>query len=97
MHRAYRVITSSRLVPVVGCVLLVGAALARELRQPQQERTWHGRIAGIPYDFRLPTRTRLRAEWWNPAEPSLLTPHSFGVGWSINLYRLAHPMQSAQN
>ena len=84
-----------RLAPLVGIAALVGGALALELRRPRQERTWHGWIAGVPYDFRRPTLARLREEWWNPAEPSLLTPHSFGLGWSINLYRLTHPMQTA--
>lgn len=76
-------------------LVLVGAAvvaaLADQLRRPAGERTWHGRVAGIPYDFRPPTVARLRDTFWNPDNPSLLAPHAFGVGWSVNLYRLAHP------
>lgn len=72
----------------------VVAALADQLRRPAAERTWHGRVAGVPYDFRRPTLARLRATFWNPDNPSLLAPHAFGVGWSVNLYRLTHPTAS---
>jgi uncharacterized membrane protein len=26
--------------------------------------------------------------WWNPNDERVLTPHVFGVGWSLNLYQL---------
>ena len=69
---------------------LAGLALAQELRKPATARTWHGQVLGIiPYDFRLPTLERIRARVWNPHEPRLLTEQIFGVGWSINVYRLA--------
>ncbi|MFE3191455.1 DUF5808 domain-containing protein [Nocardia sp. NPDC059240] len=54
---------------------------------PAPEGTW----AGIPYDWRRPTRERVRARWWNPDDPRFLTPKSFGWGYSFNLYRLFHP------
>ena len=66
---------------------LAVAALVRELRLPAEERTWHGRILYVPYDFRVPTLARLRERLWAP-EDRLLVPHVFGVGWSINLGRL---------
>jgi len=50
-----------------------------------------GRIAGIPYDFRRPTLSKLRSRWWNPSDGRVFTPKTFGIGWDINLYRLAHP------
>ena len=69
---------------------LVGAAVATELRKPPAERTWHGRILGVvPYDFRPPTFERVMARWWNPDDPRLFTPRVFGVGWDVNLARLA--------
>jgi hypothetical protein len=74
---------------VVGFALLAAAA-ATELRKPAGERTWHGRLGGfVPYDLRPPTLERLRAAWWNPDEPRILTDRVFGVGWAINLGRLA--------
>ncbi len=76
-------------------VLLVVVALREQLRLPPEERTWHGRIAGrIPYDFRLPTAERIRATFWNKNTSEILVPQAFGIGWTINLYRLLHPQTS---
>jgi hypothetical protein len=66
---------------------LLAAAVARELSQPRSERQWQGRVAGIPYDLRRPTLARVRERWWSPEDPRQLTPHVFGVGWSVNLGR----------
>lgn len=68
---------------------LVAAAVGTELRKPRRRRTWHGRVAGVvPYDFRRPTIRRIKARWWNPRDPRILTPRAFGVGWDVNLARL---------
>ncbi|MFD0332123.1 DUF5808 domain-containing protein [Streptacidiphilus monticola] len=67
----------------------MGAAVAKELARPAAERTWHGRIVGLPYDFRPPTAERLRAEFWAPDNPALFTPHAFGIGYGVNLARVA--------
>lgn len=49
----------------------------------------------MPYAFRAPTPTRLRASFWDPENPSLLTPKVFGVGWQgLNIYRLLHPKEA---
>lgn len=50
-----------------------------------------GRILGMPYDLRKPTAARLKSRWWNPADERIFTPKTFGAGWDINLYWLAHP------
>ena len=49
-----------------------------------------GRLAGLPYDFRAPTRSRIRARAWNPDDPRVFTPKAFGwalastgTGWRI--------------
>ena len=77
---------------LAGTGLLISAAIAQQVRRPPAERTWQGRIVGIPYDFRPPTPSLLRASFWDPENPSLLTPKVFGVGWGgINIYRLLHP------
>lgn len=69
---------------------LVAAVAARELRKPAAERQWHGRLAGVvPYDIRPPTPGRIREKVWNPDDPRLFTEHAFGIGWSVNLARLA--------
>jgi hypothetical protein len=71
-----------------GTVVLSVAAIVKELRTPRRKRRWHGRIAGVPYDFRRPTVDRLRHNLWNPRRKQVLVPRTFGVGWEVNLGRL---------
>ena len=52
-----------------------------------------GRRAGLPYDFRRPTASRIRARMWNPDDPRILTPKTFGWGLGVNLYWLVHPVR----
>ncbi len=67
-------------------VALVGAAVADALRNSRD----HGELFGfVPYDFRVPTAERAKRHTWDPNSPRLLTPTTFGVGWSVNLGRLA--------
>ncbi|MBK5228724.1 MAG: hypothetical protein JJE05_09475 [Actinobacteria bacterium] len=66
------------------------AAIAQELSKPEDEREWHGTVAGlVPYDFRTPTLERLRDAWWNPDDERVFTDRVFGVGWAVNLARVA--------
>ncbi len=76
-------------VALAAAIGVTAAAVAKELRRPVEERTWQGRIAGLPYDFRPPTLARVRAEYWDPENDALFTPHAFGVGYGVNLARLA--------
>ena len=77
-----------KLVRAAGLALVVGAVVA-ELRKPAGERTWHGRLVGfVPYDLRPPTVARVKAAWWSPDNPRILTDRAFGVGWAVNLGRL---------
>ena len=69
---------------------LVVAALIDQFRRDPEDRTWEGSVAGIvPYDFRMPTIERARSRWWNPEDERLFVPTVFGVGWTINVARLA--------
>ena len=70
-----------------------GAAVARELDKPSQDRQWHGEIAGVPYDFRPPTVEKVRRSAWDPDNPKTVVPPAFGVGWSVNFARLAKLVQ----
>ncbi|GAA3603606.1 DUF5808 domain-containing protein [Microlunatus ginsengisoli] len=74
-------------IGVVAAGLTV-AAVVQELAKPADQRTWHGRIAYVPYDFRIPTVDRLLASWWNPEDPRLITPRTFGLGWAVNVGRI---------
>ena len=76
-----------RLVRVT-VVALVVAAVVTELRKPEEDRTWQGRVGGfVPYDFRPPTWARIRDAYWNPHSEELFSDRVFGVGWAVNLYR----------
>jgi hypothetical protein len=71
---------------VVASVVCAAAAVAQEMQKPAEERAWNGLVFGfVPYDFRTPTPERIMAAWWNPEDPRILTPHVYGVGWSINI------------
>lgn len=69
-------------------VALVAASVARELRTPPEERTWQGRVAGVPYDWRPPTVDRLKSTWWAPEDDVLVKPTAFGLGWDLNVGRV---------
>jgi hypothetical protein len=73
----------------IAALALLAAAVVRELNIPRDQRTWHGRIFGVPYDLRRPTWRRVRESWWAPEDPRLVTPRVLGVGWSVNVGRLA--------
>lgn len=69
-------------------IALGALAVLDQLRRPTEQRTWHGAVLGVPYDFRPPTLRRFLSAWWNPDDPRLFTPRDFGVGWAVNLHRL---------
>jgi len=78
-----------RFVKLVALGLIV-AAVIEQLRRDPDERTWEGAVGGIvPYDFRMPTLERARSRWWNTDDDRLFVPQVFGVGWTVNLARLA--------
>ena len=74
-------------------LIYVAIAITQQLQRPPEERTWHGKIAGIPYDFRLPTVERIRATFWNKDTSQIFLPQAFGIGWSINMYPIIHPKE----
>lgn len=47
-------------------------------------------ILGLPYDWRRPTVARAKSRMWNPGDPRMFPPKSFGAGWTINFYWLVH-------
>ena len=65
-------------------MLVTIAAVAEQLQRSPDERTWTGRVLGIPYDFRIPTIDRAIDRWWNPDDHHVLVPQVFGVGWTVN-------------
>lgn len=77
-----------RLVTFVTIGLAV-AAVVKELRLPEEERTWNGKVAAVvPYDFRFPTLERAKERLWDPEAEHVIGPRVFGVGWAVNVGRV---------
>ncbi|TMC26739.1 MAG: hypothetical protein E6J32_11410 [Chloroflexi bacterium] len=74
-------------------LFLTLAAVAQELSKPETERRWHGRVAGVPYDFRFPTPKRFRDAYWNPDDQRIFTDRVVGIGWAINFAQLLPRLQ----
>ncbi|WP_020577224.1 hypothetical protein [Actinopolymorpha alba] len=74
------------LVGAVGGLLV--ASVIRELRRPATDRSWHGTVAGVPYDYRPPTVDRLRATWWAPEDDRIVQRTAYGLGWDLNVGRV---------
>ena len=64
---------------------LTAAAIGQELAKEPAERTWQGKVAGVPYNFRLNDWSDIAREYWNPQSDRILTPHAIGIGWGVNL------------
>jgi uncharacterized protein DUF5808 len=47
-----------------------------------------GRFLGLPYDWRRPTRERLRRGIRRPDDDRVLVPKAFGWGYRVNLAAL---------
>jgi Family of unknown function (DUF5808) len=74
-------------------LFLTLAAVAQELSKPEGERRWHGRVAGVPYDFRFPTPKRFRDAYFNPNDDRLFTDKVVGIGWAVNFAQLLPRLQ----
>lgn len=68
------------------------AAISQEMSKPEEERTWRGKVAFVPYDFNPPTWERLLAAYWNPEDDRVFTERVFGVGWAVNFHRVRELM-----
>jgi uncharacterized membrane protein len=86
-----RQFTAGNALTIIGIAALIGLAIREQLQLPPEERTWHGTLFNIPYDFRFPTIERLRQAFWNKDTARVLVPMAFGMGWTINFYPLIHP------
>ncbi len=86
-----KILSPMNIILSVLFLVYVAIAITQQLQRPPEERTWYGKIAGIPYDFRIPSVERLRATFWNKDTSQIFLPQAFGIGWSINLYPIIHP------
>lgn len=71
---------------MLATLAIAAVAIKRELDRPKEERTWTGTVVvPVPYDFRMPTKERLMAAWWNPDDERIFTPRPLGIGWAVNV------------
>lgn len=74
----------------LAAVAVLSAVIAAEARKPAAERTWEGSLGGVvPYDLRPPTVERVRERMWAPDDERVIMPHVFGIGWTVNIGRIA--------
>jgi uncharacterized protein DUF5808 len=78
-------------------IAVTAAAVIQELRKPSEARDWHGKVAGfVPYEFRAPTAERVKQTYWDADDDRVFTPTAFGVGWGLNVARVAKIATSAR-
>lgn len=74
---------------VTGVVVgLAAAAVGQELQKDPEERTWKGKVAGIPYNFNVREWGDIANEYWNPSSDQIFQPHVIGLGWGVNFAAL---------
>jgi len=74
---------------VLGAIAaLTAAAISKEMEKPAAERTWKGKIAGVPYNFNIPDWADIAREYWNPNSDRIFSPHAIGLGWGVNFAAL---------
>ena len=79
---------------VTGVVVgLTAAAVGQELQKPPAERTWKGKVAGVPYNFRLQEWGDVAQEYWNPDSNEIFTPKGIGLGWGVNFAAVVAKVQ----
>jgi len=49
-----------------------------------KKRKLQGKASGIPYDFRKPTKKRIKERMWNSKEKRIFPPRVYGFGWTVN-------------
>ncbi len=72
---------------------LAAAAVGQELAKEPSQRTWKGKVAGVPYNFRVAEWSDIANEYWNPSSDQILAPHAMGLGWGINFAAVARRVQ----
>ena len=75
--------------------IIVAAFTAATVIHAIRAKQATGTFMKVPYDFRVPTLQRLRERFWNPDDARIFTPRFFGVGWSLNVYRLRERLKEA--
>lgn len=52
-----------------------------------------GRFLGLPYDWRDPSRERLKKALWNPDDRRVIVPKTYGWGYTLNFYEIGRRLR----
>ncbi|MGH9176210.1 MAG: DUF5808 domain-containing protein, partial [Vicinamibacterales bacterium] len=74
-------------------LILAALSILDQVGRSPADRAWHGRVLGVPYDYRVPTPRRLLEQLWSPEDERIILPTVFGVGWTVNFYQLKRRAQ----
>ena len=74
-----------------GIILFSMATLAYSVATKKR----HGRLLGVPYDWRIPSLTDIKKILWDKDDPKLFNETIFGVGWAPNAYQFLKRLQSS--
>lgn len=58
-------------------------------------RAPQGRFLGFPYNWSRPTWAELRRSYWDPDEPRIIVPKTYGWGLDVNLAPLFRRRRSS--
>ncbi len=67
------------------------------VRHAIKSRQSHGRFKGVPFEFRLPTPSRIKERAWSADAKRVFSPNVFGVGWGINAYQVRERWRSSRD
>jgi hypothetical protein len=72
---------------------LSAAAIGQELARHPKERTWKGKVAGVPYNFHVAEWGEVAREYWNPGDDKVISSRGIGLGWGVNFAAVTQKAQ----
>lgn len=52
-----------------------------------------GRFLGVPYNWSRPSRRDLARGLWDPGDPRIITPRTYGWGYDVNFHALVRRLR----
>jgi hypothetical protein len=52
-----------------------------------------GTFLGMPYDWRRPTRARVRLRFWNRSNRRVFVPKAYGWGYDVNFAEVSRRLR----
>src|SRR6476661_6401548 len=72
---------------------LSAAAIGQELARHPKERTWKGKVAGVPYNFHVAEWGEVARGYWNPEDEKVISSRGIGLGWGVNFAAVTQKAQ----